>query len=94
MRHYYHLMGEFVINEGGKNLVVDIDADGGERRYDATLDSGYNRDINQYLATRKHWEISESQFRLELEQEKASVAQRRKKEEKMRLICFPEPADF
>ena len=89
MRHYYHLIGEFVIHENGNNLVVDIDADGRERRFDATLNPRYNRDLNEYLATRKHWKISESQFRLELEQEKASVAQRRNKMGKMRLICFP-----
>lgn len=89
MRHYYHLIGEFVIHERGKNIIIDIDADGRERRFDATLDHCCNQDLNQYLAARRHWEISESQFRLELEQEKASVARRRKKEEKMRLICFP-----
>ena len=89
MRHYYHLIGEFVIHENGNNIVIEIDPDGHERRFDATLDPGYNRDINHYLANRKHWEISESLFRLELEQEKASVEQRRKEMEKMRLICFP-----
>lgn len=94
MRHYYHLIGEFVIHEGGNNIIIDIDADGHERRYDASLDPRYNRELDQYLATRKHWEISESQFRQELEEEKAAVARRRKEMEKMRLICFPELAVF
>lgn len=94
MRHYYHLMGEFVIHENGNNIIIDVDADGHERRFDATLDPGYNRDINHYLANRKHWEITEDQFRLELEQEKAEVARRCTEMEKMRLICFPEPAVF
>lgn len=76
MRHYYHLIGEFVIHEGGNNVIIDIDGDGQERQYDASLDPRYNRELNQYLATRKHWEISESQFRQELEEEKAEVARR------------------
>ena len=87
-------MGEFVIHENGNNIIIDVDADGHERRFDATLDPGYNRDINHYLANRKHWEITEDQFRLELEQEKAEVARRCTEMEKMRLICFPEPAVF
>lgn len=94
MRHYYHLMGEFVIHENGNNIIIDVDADGHERRFDATLDPGYNRDINHYLANRKHWEIPENQFRQELEQAKAAFAKRSKEMENMRLICFPEPADF
>ena len=94
MRHYDHVIGEFVIHEVGNNIIIDIDGDGRERRFDATLDPGYNRELDQYLATRKHWEISESQFRQELEEEKAEVARRCTEMEKMRLICFPEPADF
>ena len=89
MKRYYHLIGEFVIQELDNNLIIEIDSDGHERRFDASLDPRYNRDLNMYLATRKHWELSEIQFRLELGREKASVAQRHQEMRMMCLNCFP-----
>ena len=89
MKHYYHLIGEFVIQELDNNLIIEIDSDGHERRLDASLDPRYNRDLNMYLATRKHWEVSEIQFRWELELEKASVAKRHQEMRMVCLKCFP-----
>ena len=89
MKQFYHLIGEFVIHELDNNLIIEIDSDGHERRFDASLDPRYNRDLNMYLSTRKHWEISEIQFRLELEREKASVAKRHQEIRMMCLNCFP-----